>query len=236
MLRCNQVFHEITTYLRCTYLSLSPQISNIGFFDVSDHHVAKAISQDTLFIHGNSRSSGSAAKALAGGAGGSHHGRSNCTDACSAAHLSKSPAGVSAICDGSCSAEWSSSGPRLGGHNCGAGSTSRYGSNCRLCYTDHEDALAADITLALSSVDTSVPNVHVIMCDTEDPPPAASCSTACQATPDTVSSVFLISLTPRRTSLGNTAGTRTNYFSMTSISETWNLEGHAFPYTWKNII
>ncbi|CAM9176020.1 unnamed protein product, partial [Ectocarpus sp. 8 AP-2014] len=36
-------------------------ISNVGFFDVSDKHVAQAISQETLFIHGSSHSGGSAA-------------------------------------------------------------------------------------------------------------------------------------------------------------------------------
>lgn len=175
--------------LRCAYLPVPLQISNIGFFDVNDHHVAKAISQDTLFIHGNSQSSGSSVtRATTKDVRGSHHGRSNCTDACGATHLSTRPAGVSTICDESCSAEWSAAGPRFGGHNCGAGSTSLYGSNCRLCYTDQEGALAADITLGLSSVNTSAAtNPHVIMCDTGHPPPAASCSAACQATPDTVS-------------------------------------------------
>ncbi|CAM9750544.1 unnamed protein product [Ectocarpus sp. 4 AP-2014] len=161
-------------------------ISNIGFFDVNDHHVAKAISQDTLFIHGNSQSRGSVENAKTGGSLGSHHGRNKCTDACGAEHLSAIPAGVSTLCDESCSAEWSSAGPRFGGHNCGAGSTSRYGSDCRLCYTDQEGALAADIKLGLSSVNTSAPKSHVIMCDTGHPPPAASCSAACEATPDTV--------------------------------------------------
>ncbi|CAB1119168.1 unnamed protein product [Ectocarpus sp. CCAP 1310/34] len=165
--------------------NLRPEISNIGFFDVNDHHVEKAISQDTLFIHGNSRSTGSVTNARKGDLLGSHHGRNNCTDACDAENLSAIPGGVSTSCDESCSAEWSSAGPRLGGYNCGAGNTSRYGSNCRLCYTDQEGALAADIKLGLSSVNTSAPKSHVIMCDTGHPPPAASCSAACEASPDT---------------------------------------------------
>ncbi|CAB1098793.1 unnamed protein product [Ectocarpus sp. CCAP 1310/34] len=167
-------------------LSVSTQISNIGFFDINDKHVEKAVSQDTLFIHGSTLSGGSVVSSPVKHAPRPRHSSSNCTDACGSRPSSGSSAGISTICDESCSVEWSSTGPRFGGHNCGAGNASQYGSNCRLCYTNSEEASAEESILALSSVDTSASDAHVVMCGTRNPPSGPSCSAGCEGTIDTV--------------------------------------------------
>ncbi|CAB1106307.1 unnamed protein product [Ectocarpus sp. CCAP 1310/34] len=161
-------------------------ISNVGFFDVSDKHVAQAISQETLFIHGSSHSGGSAEVSTPNKASASDPNTLSCTGACGSEHSGKVGTGASTFCDESCSTGWSPAGPRLGGHNCGAGDPSQYGSNCRLCYTNEDEALAADRTLASLSTDPSTPDAHVVMCDTTQPPQASRCTTACQDMTDTV--------------------------------------------------
>ncbi|CAN0285107.1 unnamed protein product [Ectocarpus sp. 6 AP-2014] len=161
-------------------------ISNVGFFDVSDKHVAQAISQETLFIHGSSHSGGSAAISTPPKASSSDLNTLSCTGACGSEHSAKVRTGASTFCDESCSTGWSPAGPRLGGHNCGAGDPSQYGSTCRLCYTNEDEALAADRTLASLSTDPSTPDAHVVMCDTTQPPQASRCTTACQDMADTV--------------------------------------------------
>ncbi|CAM9650691.1 unnamed protein product, partial [Ectocarpus sp. 12 AP-2014] len=163
-------------------------ISNVGHFDVSDRHVVDAISQQTLFIHGNTLSGGNGIRSipqLSPSSTGSI--TRDCMDACDLEpQQHERTVGVSTFCDDSCSAGWSSAGPRFGGHNCGVGAASQYGSTCRLCYTDQEKALDADKSLALSSSDPLMPDAHVVMCETGQPPPALGCPVACQKTDDTV--------------------------------------------------
>ncbi|CAM9352251.1 unnamed protein product, partial [Ectocarpus sp. 13 AM-2016] len=163
-------------------------ISNVGHFDVSDRHVAEAVSQQTLFIHGHGRSGGNAARPISEISPPSPQIITrDCRSACeSAAQPHGRAAGVSTFCDDSCSPAWSSAGPRFGGHNCVVGTASQDGSMCRLCYTNQEKALAADQGLASSSSDPLTPDAHVVMCETGRPPPALPCSVACQDVDDTV--------------------------------------------------
>ncbi|CAM9442866.1 unnamed protein product [Ectocarpus sp. 4 AP-2014] len=162
-------------------------ISNVGFFDVSNRHVEEAISQQTLFIHGNTLSGGNSARLISEIPPPTHNITGDCIGRCDlAAQKHERTAGVSTFCDDSCSPGWSSAGPRFGGHNCGVGAASQYGSTCRLCYTNQEDALAADRSLASSSSDPLMRDAHVVMCETGHPPPALRCSVACQNTDDTV--------------------------------------------------
>ncbi|CAN0179751.1 unnamed protein product, partial [Ectocarpus fasciculatus] len=161
-------------------------ISNVGFFDVSDKHVAQAISHETLFIHGSTHSGGSATGSTAQGASASDLHTRSCTGSCGSEHSAKFRTGVSTVCDASCSTSWSPAGPRFGGHNCGAGDPSQYGSSCRLCYTNEDQALAADRTLASLSTGRSSPDAHVVMCDTTQPPQTSRCTPACQNMADTV--------------------------------------------------
>ncbi|CBJ30864.1 hypothetical protein Esi_0218_0031 [Ectocarpus siliculosus] len=181
--------HEASKCFRHTKIiggDIIPEISNVGFFDVSDKHVAQAISQETLFIHGSSHSGGSAAISSPPKASASDINTLSCTGACGSEHSAQVRTGASTFCDESCSTGWSPAGPRLGGHNCGAGDPSQYGSTCRLCYTNEDEALAADRTLASLSTDPSTPDAHVVMCDTTQPPQASRCTTACQDMADTV--------------------------------------------------
>ncbi|CAN0000310.1 unnamed protein product [Ectocarpus sp. 6 AP-2014] len=189
-----QVPHQASRCFRQTKIidaRLLPEITNVGHFDVSDQHVAQAVAQETLFIHGSSLSEGSLAHSI------NHFGRPtgalsidvnslDCTSACGSTLSGKIGTGVSTFCDESCATGWSPAGSRLGGHDCGAGDPSQFGGTCRLCYTDEELALVADRTLASSSANPSKPDAHVVMCDTTQPPPASSCTTACQDAPDTV--------------------------------------------------
>ncbi|CAM9281756.1 unnamed protein product [Ectocarpus fasciculatus] len=160
-------------------------ITNVGFFDVNDAHVADAILQETLFIHG-STASGGGGVANATRQATPVHRSSTCTGACSSMHSPGLPAGMSTVCDESCSTGWSPAGPRLRGHNCGAGDPSLYGSTCRSCYTDEKEALAVDRSLGNASSDSFVAGAHVVMCDTGEPPQAPTCSPACRSIADTV--------------------------------------------------
>ncbi|CAM9477738.1 unnamed protein product [Ectocarpus sp. 8 AP-2014] len=159
-------------------------ITNVGFFDVNDTHVADAILQETLFIHGSTASGGNVAKPTPKAIPARYS--STCMDACSSVHSPGLPAGMSTVCDESCFSGWSPAGPRFRGHNCGAGDPSLYGSTCRSCYTDEEEALAADRSLGNASSDPFRAGAHVIMCDTGEPPQASSCSPACRSMADTV--------------------------------------------------
>ncbi|CAM9820997.1 unnamed protein product [Ectocarpus fasciculatus] len=163
-------------------------ISNVGYFDVSDRHVAEAISQQTLFIHGNTLSGGNVERPVSETSPSPTHSIvRDCMSACdSAAQRHERTAGGSTFCDDSCATGWSSAGPRFEGHNCGVGAAAQYGKTCRVCYTNQEIALAADRSLASSSSDPLRPDAHVVMCETGQPPPALRCSVACQNTDDTV--------------------------------------------------
>lgn len=153
--------------------------------------VETAISADTLFIHGSSVGGGSLAHHASKEASEIHI-SANCTSACGSAISGKLGADMGAFCDPSCSSKWSPAGPRFDGHNCGAGDASEYGESCRLCYTNQTYALGVDRELAPSGL-------HVVMCDTKNPPQALECSDDCQSTTDAVR--VLIQVFGRRDSL-----------------------------------
>jgi len=150
------------------------------------------VSKGTLFIHGSAHSGGAVDNnvAMEDREAGTAAASSECTPACGEADAPGFLSGVSTFCDSSCSPAWSSAGPRLGGHNCGAGQALQYGSNCRMCYTSREEALRADRALASSShASLPSPDAHVVMCDTGNPPPASECSVECEEQDDTVSNM-----------------------------------------------
>lgn len=159
------------------------QISNVGFLDVTETAVVKAASEGTLFIHGSVNSGGSVANLVA-----QRQIRTqtltDCTSVCGSVGASRLPVEMSAFCDPTCSPKWSAGGPRFGGHLCGAGDVSWFGSSCRLCYTDQDAALAAD--LALASPDAESSDLHVVMCSTTKPPADVRCSPGCKKTDDAV--------------------------------------------------
>eukprot|EP00903_Cladosiphon_okamuranus_P008170 g7869.t1 len=149
---------------------LALQIANIGFMEVNDHELLKAVASDTLFIHGSlTGGGGSMFKAVGAAPVGStalalsrsNRANEGCTSLCgipssravqtvSDGEGRKSSAatfGISTVCDRSCYAD-SERGPRFGGHLCGAGNTTQFGAHCRTCYNDLEEARAAEILLA----------------------------------------------------------------------------------------
>lgn len=160
----------------------------MGFNDVNPEAVGKAVSLDTLFIHGSTDGGGSTTNHVV------HHnnGRGpiaapDCTSTCGSAGAHDVP-GMSTVCDASCGSEWSSTGPRFEGHGCGASEPTRFGRACRECYTSQETALAEDRKLALPGVMGSHPGVHVVMCATGNPPQASGCSDECLEAADAVRS------------------------------------------------
>lgn len=168
------------------FTSAKTQIANVGFNDVTRTAVGRAVSQDTLFIHGSSDGGGST----------TNHAvlRSNdrgpilpsdCTSACGSADT-YGVSGMSTVCDSSCRPEWSSAGPRFNGHGCGASDPSRFGKTCRQCYTSQETALAEERRLSSPEFIGSNPGVHVVMCSTGTPPQAADCSDECFRAADAV--------------------------------------------------
>eukprot|EP00752_Nemacystus_decipiens_P004759 g4334.t1 len=127
-------------------------IANVGFLDVNGHAVQKAVGRDTLFIHG-SLTGGGGSMFKAGGTvsatspafllGESSRSAEMCKPSCGA------PAtfATSSVCDGSCFAD-REGGARFGGHLCGAGNITLFGEHCRTCYTDLDEARAAETLLA----------------------------------------------------------------------------------------
>lgn len=152
-----------------------------------------AVSRDTLFVHGSSVGGGSTTN------NSSNHNTAaarpnnrgpvvglDCTSACVSADM-HGTAGTSTFCDPSCLPGWSSAGPRFGGHGCGAGDPTRFGTTCRQCYTSQQAALAEERRVSSPESMDFNPGVHVVMCSTENPPPASECSDGCKATADAVS-------------------------------------------------
>eukprot|EP00903_Cladosiphon_okamuranus_P017929 g16497.t1 len=162
-------------------------IANVGFHDVSQAAVGMAISRDTLFIHGSTGGGGSTTNKAAVRA---HRGRvvaeSECKSACGSAATDATSDVVSTFCDPSCSPSWSSTGPRFDGHGCGADDPARFGQSCRHCFKSQEAALAEERRLSSAEVEGRATGVHVVMCSTENPPPASECSDECMSAPDTV--------------------------------------------------
>lgn len=147
-----------------------------------------AVSRNTLFIHGSTD----------GGGGTTNHAVAHakarvaavapdCTRACGRADK-LGVSGVSTFCDASCLRGWSLAGPRFGGHGCGADEPSRFGEDCRRCYTSQEAALAEERRLSSPKNMGPDTGVHVVMCSTGSPPAAESeCSDECVSSGDAVS-------------------------------------------------
>lgn len=145
-----------------------------------------AVSKNTLFIHGSADSVGSVVNSVQNALDPTVQTPAlDCTNRCAAV---QSVAGTSSFCDESCSAGWSLSsiGPRFDGHGCGVGDASKFGSSCRLCYTDQQGALKADSDLQTSGPTSVSSAVHVVMCDTHAPPAALECSSECGDSGNTV--------------------------------------------------
>lgn len=192
-------------------------IANVGFMDVNHQGVLKATERSTVFIHGSRTGSGGAmyniaarSASIAGDAKSLHLGyRGRVSDKCKAAcgggeteglTVAFEVGGTSAVCDRTC-APGSNNGARFGGFMCGAGDAEKYGSHCRLCYTDvdeartHENLLlderaAADkekeVEKEKEVTDYGKAWKHVVMCDTLLPPPPVVCGAKCAMKVDTV--------------------------------------------------
>lgn len=170
---------------------VTSQISYVGYEHVDHNTVSDAVAGQTLFIHGsmvdegNLESLKATKKATATGRRLSAH-SSVCQAACGSQDAAGLPVGTSTVCDNTCTGDSSA---RFGGFLCGAGDSERFGSMCRLCYVDVEEARKQEQSLALerSSVGGEQVASHVIMCDTMRPPEASDCSDKCGLKKDTVS-------------------------------------------------
>ncbi|CAM9733800.1 unnamed protein product, partial [Laminaria digitata] len=179
------------------------QIANVGFLDVDGRAVSRAVASDTLFIHGSLT-----------GAGGSMFQAKGAADASLVQSLRASPSqggvavdgctafcgmggtGASTVCDRSCRGGVNLR-ARFGGWMCGAGDAAEYGPHCRTCFTDVEEALAAEeeneeVEKMLEmggqrgrGQGRRSPH-RVIMCDTLLPPPSPACTSKCHMKSDTV--------------------------------------------------
>lgn len=112
-----------------------------------------------------------------------------CRAECGSAVLDGEGGGLfmSTVCDHSCASEESGGGWRFGGRTCGAGDEKRYGSHCRLCYVDADEALRAERLLESQQRQAGHEGgQHVIMCDTMRPPESPNCSLKCATKLDTV--------------------------------------------------
>lgn len=165
------------------------QISYVGNEHVDHTTVSDAVAGQTLFIHGsmveegNLESLKATRKATAGGHRLFDDG-ALCHSACGSEDYAGLPVGTATVCDDTCSGEST----RFGGFLCGAGDSDRFGSMCRLCYVDVEEARKREQSLALarSPGEGQQENSHVIMCDTMRPPEASDCSDECGIKKDTV--------------------------------------------------
>lgn len=92
-----------------------------------------------------------------------------------------SPPGTSTVCDKTCAR-----GAPYDGYLCGAGNPYMFGSMCRLCYTDVDEARKVERELQAGSVDGNETNKHVIMCDTMRPPELDDCADECARSEDAV--------------------------------------------------
>lgn len=153
----------------------------MGYNKVDARAVSAAVAGDTLFIHGSSVEGGSGtikmSRHLSSDLGAERV--SQCEAACGS-HEAGLPPGLSTVCDPSCD-----SNGRYASHLCGAGDPNKYGSMCRLCYTDQRAALIAEAELRRGDSPYEEPK-HVIMCGTRRPPNALECTSKCGLKTDTV--------------------------------------------------
>eukprot|EP00752_Nemacystus_decipiens_P013816 g12266.t1 len=160
----------------------SKLIANMGFEDVSESTIRKAVDSGTMFIHGNRASGGS--EQYHQNEGGPHHvtplgGSVNCTVECGSES--------STVCDDTClAAEHDQDDYRR--LLCGAGDVPRYGPHCRQCFTEADEA-------AIASRANDGSDEHVIMCHTKRPPPSGNCSMECAENAQTLCAFTLGHLT-----------------------------------------
>ena len=179
-----------------------PQISYVGTEHVDHSTVSDAVAGQTLFVHGSRVDEGNLASLKA-----TKHERKQtrasvrrlsddietpppaCNAACGSETISGLPVGTSTVCDDTCAGKFT----RFGGFLCGAGDSDRFGSMCRLCFVDVEEARRQEQSLALtrSDIEGGEEASHIIMCDTMRPPEAAGCSDKCGRKRDTVSEYIL---------------------------------------------
>lgn len=137
-----------------------------------DHKaVLKAVASDTLFIHGSINGGGGSEFHAHGSVpasspalrlvGESNRPAERCTASCGAPPLAPAVApssetgmaaatavaAVASVCDRSCYTG-GENGARFGGHLCGAGDVAEFGAHCRTCFSDLEEARAAEDWLA----------------------------------------------------------------------------------------
>eukprot|EP00904_Undaria_pinnatifida_P002830 jgi/Undpi1/12548/HiC_scaffold_6.g02217.m1 len=110
-------------------------IANVALEKVDKNTISTAIAGDTLFIHGRSIEGGIRRQKTKTK---KKNRIMNCGGPFSTAGV-ELPAHVSTVCDASCGI-----GGRFMGILCGAGDSQKYGSFCRLCYTDQKAALQAE--------------------------------------------------------------------------------------------
>ena len=183
--------------LCCPLGHASTQISYVGFEHVDHSTVSNAVAGQTLFIHGSRVDEGNLASLEA-----TKHERKQtrasirrlsnsktappaCNAACGSEDAAGLPVGTSTVCDDTCAGISA----RFGGFLCGAGDEDRFGSMCRLCFVDVEEARRQEQSLALtrSDIENGEEASHIIMCETMRPPEAAECSDKCGRKKDTVS-------------------------------------------------
>lgn len=179
------------------------QIANVGFLDVDGHAVSRAIASDTLFIHGSLTGGGGSMFRARGAADASPVQRlrapqnqgGELVDGCTAS-CGVEGAGVSTVCDRSCSGG-ANSRARFGGWMCGAGDVGEYGPHCRACFNDVQVALAVEKEKEEEEKRLERGGQRgrgqggrsprrVIMCDTLLPPPSPACTPKCHIKSDTV--------------------------------------------------
>ncbi|CAM9858332.1 unnamed protein product, partial [Choristocarpus tenellus] len=176
----------------------SSLIANVGFLDVTHETLRHAVNGETMFVRGSSI-----------GAGGKKHrgpsgvpnrlgidsvSESECTQFCGGSVHGPLPKGTSTTCDPSCSRGGGKLLPRFGGYMCGVGDRAKYGKDCRLCFTDIEEAQKEEMVLwhrSMQNMDRGSNNTcherqHVIMCDTLSPPPAKECDWECTSDGDAI--------------------------------------------------
>lgn len=105
----------------------------------------------------------------------------SCLRACGDRGTQGLPLGTSTVCDKTCVI-----GARYGGFLCGAGNLEKFGSMCRLCYTDVNEALRVERDLQAGSIDGSETNKHVVMCETMQPPELEDCTDECARSEEAV--------------------------------------------------
>ncbi|CAN0456913.1 unnamed protein product [Ascophyllum nodosum] len=164
-------------------------ISYVGAEHVDNSTVSDAVESHTLFIHGSKIESGNMASIRAANeqankvsSGASAKPQevhaadeSACSSACGDRNERVLVPGTSTVCDKTCAV-----GGRFGGFLCGAGDREKFGSMCRLCFTDAGEARKAEReSVGVGPMGDDAIIKHVIMCDTMQPPALEDCTHEC---------------------------------------------------------